>query len=119
MKPVAWMVGAAAAAWLAAIALFGVDTGYELLLGMIAPLAMAVATRVAVERAYTRNPARVAGVILVGFVGKMLFFGGYVALALGVLAVRPAPFIVSFTGFFIGLHLVEAFYLQRLFAESR
>ena len=35
---------------------------------------------------------------------------------LTVLSLRPLPFVISFTAYFIALHLFEALCLQRLFA---
>jgi len=35
---------------------------------------------------------------------------------LKVAGLRPAPFVVSFAGFFIALYLVEALLMRRLFA---
>jgi hypothetical protein len=52
-----------------------------------------------------------------GFALKMIFFGAYVAVMLRVMRVRPFPFVVSFTGYFIGLYLMEALFLRRLFSE--
>ena len=115
MKPVGWMVGASLGSWLAAVAMFGIETGVELFLGMIAPLVVAVAMWVAVERTYRRDPARVPPLMMGAFAGKMVFFGAYAGIVLRGLSVRPVPFIISFTGFFIGLHLIEALYLRRLF----
>jgi uncharacterized membrane protein YdfJ with MMPL/SSD domain len=51
-----------------------------------------------------------------GFLGKMVLFGAYVVIVLRGLSVRPVPFVASFTVYFIGLYLVEALYLKRLFA---
>jgi len=51
-----------------------------------------------------------------GFVAKMLFFGAYVAVMLEVVGVRPVPFVVSFTAYFIALYLAEALLMRRLFA---
>jgi hypothetical protein len=53
----------------------------------------------------------------VAFFLKMVFFGGYVAIMLGIARFRPVPFVASFTGYFIGLYLIEALYLKRLFSE--
>ena len=33
-----------------------------------------------------------------------------------VLALRPVPFMLSFTGYFIAIYLMEALYLRRLFS---
>jgi hypothetical protein len=56
--------------------------------------------------------------MVAAFAGKLVFFGVYVTIMLRVLAVRPLPFVVSFTTYFIALHLFEALCLQRLFAGS-
>ncbi len=90
--------------------------GFELFLGMIAPLAIAVGTWIAVERTHKTNPAGVTAVMMGGFLGKMVLFGAYVVIVLRGLSVRPVPFVASFTVYFIGLYLVEALYLKRLFA---
>jgi len=51
------------------------------------------------------------------FVLKMVFFAAYVALMLKVIRLRPVPFVGSFTGYFVGLYLMEALYMKRLFSE--
>ena len=57
-------------------------------------------------------PARSASadrrVMIAAFAVKMVFFGAYVAVMLRGSALRPMPFVVSFTGYFIALALVEA-----------
>jgi hypothetical protein len=50
-----------------------------------------------------------------GFAIKLVFFGAYLTVGLRVLSLRPVPFVVSFTGYFIVLYLIEALYLKRLF----
>jgi len=116
MRPVEWMVGASVGSWLVAVALFGM--GFELFLGMCAPLVAAVGTWIAVERTHQANPSGVTAVLMAGFVGKMVFFGAYVVIVLRGLSIRPVPFVISFTAYFIGLYLVEALYLRRLFAGT-
>ena len=44
--------------------------------------AVAVTTWVLAERTYRRDPARLTGVMMAAFVGKMVFFGAYVAVML-------------------------------------
>ncbi len=51
------------------------------------------------------------------FAGKLVFFGAYVGLAIGVLGVQPVPFAASFAGYFIALHMIEALWLKRLFVS--
>jgi hypothetical protein len=51
------------------------------------------------------------------FMGKLVFFGVYVAVVVGVLGARPVPFVASFAGYFIALHMIEALWLKRLFVS--
>jgi hypothetical protein len=116
MNPV-WLMGAgSAASALAVTAVVGRRSGLEILLGMIGPLAVAIASWLLTERTYLRSPARLTSMMMAAFVAKMVFFGAYVAVMLRVAALRPIPFVVSFTSYFVALHLVEALYLRRLFA---
>lgn len=87
-------------------------------MGMLAPLIAASATWVLTERVHKANPSQVTAVMISAFAGKLVFFGAYVGLAIGVLGVRPVPFALSLTGYFIALHLIEAFWLKRLFVSS-
>ena len=116
MKPVAWMVAASVVSWLTVTALVGADTGLDVLLGMVGPLVVASATWVLAGRTFTRHPERLTSLMIQAFAGKLVFFGVYVAVMLKVLFLRPVPFVVSFTAYFIALHLTEALLLRRLFA---
>lgn len=118
MKPVWWMVGLGLLSWLAVTALPDVESDREVLLGMIAPLAGAVATWVLVVRTYPSRLHRLTPLMMASFGGKLVFFGAYVTLMLKVLVVRPMPFVISFTVYFIALHLIEALWLQRFFAAN-
>jgi hypothetical protein len=116
MRPVAWMVGLGLISWLGIAGLFGRQTGLAALAGLLAPLVVASGTWILMERTYRRNPEGLTRLILKAFVGKMIFFGAYVAVVLSALPIRPIPFIVSFTAYFICLHVMEAICLRRLLA---
>ncbi len=118
MTPVAWMVGASAGSWLAVTALAGSLVNPEALFGMLGPLVAAVGTWVAVARAHRVKPERVTGVLMTGFAVKVLFFGSYVAVMLRMLPLRPVPFVVSFTSYFIALYAMEALFLKRLTMDA-
>jgi len=118
MMQAAWMAGVSVAAWLAASVVTDRTTSIELFLGMLAPLVVACTTWVMVERTHRRNPQAVTGLLLAGFAFKLVLFGGYVAVMLRVLHLRPVPFTVSFSSYFIVLHFVEALFLRRLFAGA-
>ena len=116
MKLVAWIGAASLASALLAIAMAGRRTAGGVLLGMLAPLAAASVSWVLTERTFKHDPQRLSGLMIRAFGAKMLFFGAYVAVMLEVVAVRPVPFVASFTAYFIALYLTEALLMRRLFA---
>ena len=115
--PLTVMIGGSVMSWAAVTLAAGAELNPELAIGMAGPLASASATWVAVERTHAASPARVTNVLIAGFIAKMAFFGALVLLV-GALGLRPRPFVVSFAGYFIALHALEAFYLRRLFAGA-
>ncbi len=94
------------------------EIAIALLLGLAGPLAAATASWVLSERTFRRRPAALTSVMIAAFAAKLVFFGAYVAVMIGVLSLPPVPFVASFTVAFIVLHLVEAFALRRLFAAA-
>jgi hypothetical protein len=74
-------------------------------------------TWIVTERAYMAHPEQLTSLMIKAFAGKLIFFGVYVALAVGILGAEPVPFAVSFAGYFIALHLIEALWLKRLFVS--
>jgi hypothetical protein len=115
--PVWWMAGASLLAWAAVTAVLGLESALEGLAGAAAPLAAAVGSWVVTERTHRTRPERLMSVMVSAFAAKMAFFGAYVILMLGALSLRPVPFMVSFTGSYVTLHAMEAFYLRRLSAR--
>lgn len=118
MKPVWWMVGGSVASWAALAAVPGMRGQREVLFGMLAPLVAAVSTWVLVARTYRFRPERLTALMIKGFAAKMVFFGAYVTVMLTVMSLSPMPFVISFTVYFIALHLIEAMFMQRLFAGT-
>lgn len=113
MTRIAWLAAAA----IMSAALLGTRFGREVWLGMCAPLIVVSVTWVLTEQVYRARPERLTSVMISAFAGKLVFFGAYVALAIGVLGVDVVPFAASFAGYFIALHLVEALWLKRLFVS--
>jgi hypothetical protein len=99
----------------AGLVLFGAGARWAVLLGMIGPLAVAAGSWTLVQRTQVRAPARVPGLMIKLFAGKMVVVGGYVAAVVLFLPVRPVPFVASFTAQYALLHMMEAWYLRRLF----
>jgi len=48
---------------------------------------------------------------------KMVFFGVYVAAVFTKPGLQAIPFVVSFTGYFLALYAVQAFWLTRMRAR--
>ena len=113
MKAVVWL----AAGSVLSAAVIGVWFGTAVWLGMLGPLFVVSATWVLTERIYRTNPERLTSVMVSAFAAKLVFFGAYVGLAIGVLGVQPVPFAASFAGYFIALHMIEALWLRRLFVS--
>lgn len=117
MNAVGWMVGVSLLSWLAAAPLLDAPARTAALFGMAGPLSVAVTTWLLAERTFRRNPEALTGLMIAGFVGKMVFFGAYVTVVIKGSSVPSVPFVVSFAGYFIALHLIEALALRRLFAS--
>jgi len=117
MKPVAYMASASVLSWLIAALVVDERTGIEILFGMLGPLGATVVTWVLAERVYRQRPEALTTVMFTAFVAKIVYFGAYVSIMLLLLRFRPVPFVLSFTSYFIGLYLMEALYLRRLFSE--
>jgi hypothetical protein len=118
MRLVSWMAGASVVSAALIVAVGGVGYAPEVVFGMFGPLAETVTSWVVADQVYRRRPERLTAVMITAFAGKLVFFGAYVAVMLKVLALRPVPFMASFTGYFVALHLVEALALRRLFAGA-
>ena len=102
---------------LASALILAVAAGRDVWLGMFGPLAVTSVSWVVTDRVYRTQRHRLTQVMISAFAGKLLFFGAYIWLVVGILGVRPVPFVVSFAGYFIALHLIEALWLRRLFAS--
>ena len=118
MKPLITMVGAGLLVGLMATSLLGMPVVLETALGTLGPLVAACGSWIVIERTMKREPSQVTPMMLKLFAVKMLFFGAFVVSAVLGLHLRPVPFMVSFTSAFVVMYLLEALYLQRLFAAG-
>jgi hypothetical protein len=110
------MSAASVVCWTVVSVIAGLENIGAAFLGMLGPLAGAVATWLIVERAHGRAPERTTRVMIRLFGAKLVLFGAYVA---AVLVLRPTwamVFVVSFTSQYMLLHFMEAVFLRRLFA---
>jgi hypothetical protein len=114
MKLVWWMISVSILSSLALSWVVGAGAGTELWFGMAGPLASAIVSWVAIERRRLKHPEALTGLMIKSFAAKMIFFAAYVAVLLKAGSMRPNPFAVSFIGYFILLHGMEAFGLHRI-----
>ena len=115
MNPVVAMSGASVVSVLVVSALVDPGTRLAALFGMLGPLLATTSSWVLIERTYRESRQKLTNVMITAFAFKLVFFGFYVGLMIRVVGLRPLPFIASFTGYFVGLYLMEALYLRRLF----
>lgn len=118
MTPVRWMIAIAVATALAAALAATPAIRAEVLLGMAAPLFAAVMTWLLVERAHRQDPLLVMPVMLKAWAAKIVWFSAYMFATLKGLELSPVPFVVSFTLYFVALHLAESVLLHRLFRRA-
>jgi hypothetical protein len=116
MRPVFWMVVVSLASWLLIAALS--VPGPEVPAGMAGPLLSAALSWVAYERTHRSSPGRLTSVMVGALALKMVFFGVYLVVMLRVVGLSPVPLVVSFTGYFIALHAMEALFLRRLLMDD-
>jgi hypothetical protein len=109
------MVGSSLATWLAIAAFLDRGTSRAVLFGMLGPLVAVTTTWLLVERIHRRRSEAPTAFMIGAFAVKLVFFGMYVTVMLRVLLLRPMPFVISFTSYFIVLYLIEALYLRRLY----
>ena len=114
MKVSAWMVAGSVACWLIGSRLVAPELTPDIGFGMLGPLVAAVGTWMAISTGAEKHPTLVTQRLLLGLFVKALFFAGYVVAMVRVVHVRPVPFVVSFTIFFLGLLVIEALLLRRL-----
>ena len=114
MREAAWMAGAAIGSWLAVSATGGDQVNPESFFGMAGPLFAVCVSWLAVQRVHRVTPERMMSAMIIGFALKFVFVGAYVAVMLGVLSLRPVPFMTAFVSYFIALYAMQALFLRRL-----
>ena len=87
----------------------------ELFLGMIVPLVIGLFTVTKTQSIFTSNPGKLTSFMMKSFIGKLVIYGVYM---MGIVAFSPfneRPFFISFMGYFITLHVLEAFFIRSVF----
>ena len=110
-------VGTAASILTAASALAALavsDAAVEIVLGLLAPLVVALGSWRLMESTYRQSPERLSQLMVRAFLGKLVFFGLYLTVTVGAFSLDRTWFVGAFAISFVVLHLAEAAQLQRL-----
>jgi len=87
--------------------------------GMLGPWLVGIITMIIVKRTYDKDPESVTALMMKSFVGKMIFYGIYISILILLTALQKVQFIISFTVYFIVLHIIEALYFQTIFKPKK
>ena len=88
--------------------------GLELFLGWILPVLAGIVTLHFIGSAAQKDPFLVTKILVKGFALKMVYYGATVLILFKLYSFEPIPFICSFSGFFLGLHVLEAVIIKRI-----
>ena len=80
----------------------------ELFLGWSGPIVAGFTSQYFVTQAAKKYPYSITKTLTKGFVLKMVFYGLYIIIFFKLYSFKPIPFLCSFSGFFLGLHALEA-----------
>ena len=88
--------------------------GLELFLGWILPVLAGTVTLYFIGSAAQKDPFLVTKTLAKGFTLKMVYYGAAILTLFKLYSFEPIPFICSFSGFFLGLHVLEAVIIKRI-----
>ena len=86
----------------------------ELFLGWFLPALAGILTSYFVFSAQKTNAIAVTKTIAKGFALKMVYYGVSILILFKHYSFQPIPFVCSFSGFFMGLHVLEAIIIKRI-----
>jgi hypothetical protein len=114
MKLIGWMLSGTIISGLILTVLLDTSIRLAMWLGLLGPLMAAIVSWIAMARQHTRDPQGLTKLMIKAFAAKMIFFAGYITVLLGAGWVRPLSFVISFLGYYISLHALEAIGLRHL-----
>ena len=90
----------------------------EIFLGMVIPWSISLISIVKTRSVYTLDPEKLIKHMTSAMLMKMLSYGLLLVIMFTFISFNPLPFIISFTGYFLALHITEAFVLRCIFKEK-
>jgi hypothetical protein len=113
-----WVIAASVLSWLALLLVSGGAFVAEFTAGMAGPLVVSTVNWALVSRTFRANPAHVQSVMIRGLIAKLVLFCAYVVIMIRGVGLRPAPFALSFVGYFVVLYATQAVFMRRLFLSG-
>ena len=90
----------------------------ELFLGMAMPWAISLISILKTRSVYNLNPEKLIKHMTIAMLIKMMFYGLLLIIIFNFISFNPLPFIISFTGYFLALHIIEAFTLRFIIKQK-
>ena len=90
----------------------------ELFLGMIIPWSISLISIVKTHSVYNLNPEKLINHMTKAMLIKMMSYGLLLIIIFNFISFNPLPFIISFTGYFLALHIIEAFTLRFIIKQK-
>ena len=90
----------------------------EIFLGMVLPWLISLISIVKTRSVYNLNPEKLIKHMTTSMLMKMMSYGLLLIIIFTFISFNPLPFIISFTGYFLTLHITEAFVLRFIFKEK-
>ncbi len=91
----------------------------EIFWGMLGPWLVGIVTIILVQHTFRQKPQDLTKLMIKSFFGKMLFYSVYISLLIIFGSMETVYFVISFTVYFIVLHIIEALYLQSIFKPEK
>ncbi|MCK5331116.1 MAG: hypothetical protein KAK01_06895 [Candidatus Marinimicrobia bacterium] len=91
----------------------------EIFWGMLGPWLVGIITIILAQRTFHQKPQDLTKLMIKSFFGKMIFYAVYISLLILFGSMETVPFVISFTVYFIVLHIIEALYLQSIFKPEK
>ena len=85
-----------------------------LFFGWLFPALAGLVTMYFIFLAQKKGAAAVTKTIAKGFALKMVYYGVSILMLFKQYSFQPIPFVCSFSGFFMGLHVLEAIIIKRI-----
>ena len=94
------------------------DYGKEIFLGMFLPWIISLISISKTHSVYNINPEKLIKHMTTAMLMKMLSYGLLLTIIFTFISFNPLPFIISFTGYFLALHIIEAFTLRFIIKQK-